>query len=256
MTSSHLILSAPALAAAIRTMDRTHFMATPAEFTRAERLPPMYHILAGDVADEASAAAHVVSNVAERMRRLASAYGEWDHFDAAAYFDLSRPHAETMVRVVERVSTVHVVFYVDLLLPSLRNTVDFWAEQFAPAFAQIRVEPEVARHVHDCLQPALVERWQRLCAVIRLARTLLAEDIGFLATNAAAEERSHWQHWWMLPPLHGLVPALTPPLTETPTLTLSLDFALPAHRQPGRLRRLRAARDRRLRLRTKQRILL
>jgi hypothetical protein len=219
-----------------------------ADFAPAERLSPMYQIPPGAVDEEANAAAHLISNISERMRRLATAYGEWEHFDAPAYFDLGYTQTTSLVRIVERVSTVHVVFFIDLLLPSMRSVVNFWGDAVVPAFAQIRVEPNVARHFYDCLQPTLVERWLHLTTVIRTARTLLAEDVGFLTTNAANEERNRWQQWWVTPPLRGLAPELTPPLSAVPTLTLSLDFALPAHRQPGRLRRLRAARDRRRRV--------
>jgi hypothetical protein len=78
----------------------------------------------------------------------------------------------------------------------------------------------------------------------------LADDIGFLATNAAHEERTRWQQWWSMPAVGGLDPQLTPALADIPTLTLSFEFPLPSHRQPERLRRLRANRERRRTRRT------
>jgi hypothetical protein len=89
--------------------------------------------------------------------------------------------------------------------------------------------------------------WQHLVAVIRQAREYLAQDAGFLATNSAGEERSRWRLAWQTATPPGLLPVLAPALAETPTLTLSVEFPLPAYRQPGRLQRLRRARQRQLR---------
>lgn len=245
------IHSAPALAAALRMMDGALF-APEDSFARPERLAPMYHISGKGVEEEATSAAYVVGQVAERLRRLAAAYGEWEHFDAPAYFDLSCEQATALVKIVERVSTVHVVFFCDQLLPSFRDAALFWSGRFSPAFLQMRQEPVLAEQVYCELQPVMVERWQQLLAVIRTARTILAEDVGFLATNGAHDERERWQRWWAAPAHPGLDEALMPPLAQVPTLTLTLDFALPAHRQPGRLRRLRANRDRRRRARKRR----
>ncbi|HMN27626.1 MAG TPA: hypothetical protein PKE45_05670, partial [Caldilineaceae bacterium] len=240
-----LIRSTPALAAALRTMDPARFAAPSPRLRAADRLVPMYQVPASGLDEEAAAAAHVVSAIAERLRRLATAYAEWELFDAPAYFDLSQAHSAEMVRLVERVNTVHVVFFADLLLPSLHRATAFWLDSFAPAFAQIRNEPQTAAHLYHCLQPEMVKCWQQLLDVIRLSRTVLAEDVGFLSANGANEERSYWRASWNTPARPGLDASLTPLLTEVPTLTLTVEFALPAHRQPGRLRRLRTARARR-----------
>ena len=94
------------------------------------------------------------------------------------------------------------------------------------------------------------ERWLRLIAVLQGARRHLANDAGFLASNGAQEERIRWRAAWQAPPPPGLLPPLAPPLPETPTLTLSFEFPLPAWRQGGRLRRLRRAQQRRQRHKT------
>jgi hypothetical protein len=245
------IHSAPALAAALRTMDRD-FFAPVDGFARPDRLAPMYHIPSHGVEEEGTAAAHVVSQIAERLRRLTAAYGEWERFDAPAYFDLSCEQTAALVKIVERVSTVHVVCFCDLLLPTFRNAATFWSERFTPAFIEMRQEPLLAEQVYTELQPVMVERWERLVEVIRSARTILAEDVGFLATNGAQDERDRWQRWWADSARPGLDALLTPPLAQVPTLTLTIDFALPVHRQPGRLRRLRANRDRRRRGRSQR----
>jgi hypothetical protein len=221
--------------------------APAAGFARLDRLAPMYQIPGKGAEEEATAAAHVVSQVVERLRRLTAAYGEWDRFDAPAYFDLSCEQTAALVKIVERVSTVHLVFYCDLLLPTFRTAVNFWGERFTPAFSEMRQEPILAEQVYAELQPVMVEHWARLVGVIRSARTILADDVGFLATNGAHEERERWQRWWAESPRPGLDAGLIPPLAQVPTLTLTLDFALPAYRQPGRLRRLRTNRERRRR---------
>jgi hypothetical protein len=230
-------------------MEPAHFVALPTRFRAGDRLVPMYQVPDRADGEEAVAAAHVVSAISERLRRLATAYAEWDTFDAPAYFDLSEAHSADMVRLVERVSTVHVVFFADLLLPSFQRAAAFWADSFAPAFAQMRSEPQTAAHLYHCLQPEMVKHWQQLLNVIHLSRTVLAEDVGFLSANGANEERSHWRTSWNVPARPGLDASLTPLLAEVPTLTLTFDFALPAYRQPGRLRRLHTARERRQRRR-------
>ncbi len=216
-----------------------------------DRFVPVYQIESGSATEEASAAAHVITHLSERLRRLASAYGEWDRFDAPAYFDLSHAQTATLLKISERVSTVHVRFYVDPLLPSFLQAAQFWQTQFAPTFAQVEQNPALANQLFRSLQPQMVQYWQQLWAVLQQARALLQDDIGFLTTNGAAEERNRWQKWWDQPPAPRVDEALQPALATVPTLTLTIDFALPAYRQPDRLRRLRAARERRQRHRRK-----
>jgi hypothetical protein len=240
------ITSAPALAAALRTAGDLPFVPI---VLRSAGLVPLYQVTGGSEQAEATAAAHVIGEIIERLRRLAVAYGEWDRFDAPAYFDLSHEQAAQLVRVTERVSTVHVVFFGDLLLPSFCAATTFWYEHFVPAYGQMRREPRLAEAFHTCLLPQLEAHWQRLLAVLRETRTLLADDVGFLAANGAQEERNRLQRYWQGPARSDLAAAFTLRLADVPTLTLMLEFALPAHRQPDRLRRLRAARDRRRRQR-------
>jgi hypothetical protein len=208
-------------------------------------LVPVYHIQESDVAEEAEAVSHVVEHVAERLRRLASAYGEWHKFDAPAYFDLSSGQARSLVKVTERVSTVHVLFFVDLLLPSFQTAAAYAVETFAHGYLQARQEPVLIEQFYRCTQPMLVNYWQQLNKVIHQARAMLANDLGFLALNGAQEERERWRTSWSYQPPSGLAAELTPHLDDVSTLTLSFDFPLPAHRQPGRLRRLRGNRERR-----------
>ena len=230
------ILSTPALAATLRTLGRLDSPPPSPPVLEPHLLTPMYRISGGSVEQVAAAAAHLVSDLAERLRRLAAAYGEWRTFEAEPYFDLYGEQVQLLVHIAERVSTVYVAFYVDALLPSFQAAVDCLAYELAPARFQNGAFVQA--------QAAMSEHWQRLLAVQQAAREHLAHDAGFLAANGAGEERNRWRTAWQSPPPAGLAPLLAPPLLETPTLTLSIEFPLPAYRQPGRLRRLRRARRR------------
>jgi hypothetical protein len=208
-------------------------------------LVPMYQVQTNSGRDEAELAAAAVGNAMERLRRLATAYGEWSVFDASAYFDLTAIQCAALLRVVERVRTVHVVFFVDWLLPSMHKATTYWLHEFVPAFAERRRQVADIEHFYREVQPAMVEQWHALTAVIQQVRVILSEDVGFWAANGAQEERERWQRWWDRPPVAGLDGALTPSLSQVPTLTLTIDFPLPTHRQPDRFRRLRANRERR-----------
>jgi hypothetical protein len=230
------ILSTPALAATLRTLGRLDSPPPAPPVLEPHLLTPMYRISGDSILQEATAAAHLVSDLAERLRRLAAAYGEWRTFEPEPYFDLYGEQAQLLVHIAERVSTVHVAFYVDALLPSFQAAVDCLAHELAPARFQ--------NGAFALAQAAMSERWSRLLAVLQAAREQLAHDTGFLAFNGANEERSRWRAAWQVPPPAGLAPLLAPPLLATPTLTLTIEFPLPAYRQPGRLRRLRRARQR------------
>jgi len=237
--------SAPALAAALRQMNRGAVdfaqIALPAPLS----LPPMYRLRSGEVEEEAEAVVRLVGEVAERMRRLTVAYGEWHDFDVPAYFDLPADFSEQVVRVVERVSTVHIIFFADLLIPSFQHAALQWGRQFLPAYEARHSAPEAYRHFFEEEQPLMCSAWQQLMMVLTEARTQLVEDIGFFTTNGADDERTRWQSLWQQPPVPELDAALLSPLSTIPTVTLALDFPLPAQRQPDRIRRLRQSRERR-----------
>ena len=243
-TSTLLLASTPAFAAALRSM-------TPAQFTlctlgqKPSDLVPMYRVNGGhSTLGEVEAAARVVGEVVERVRRLNGAYGEWQQFDIPAYFDLSEQQAACLVRISERVSTVHITFYADLLLPSFQQLLHYWTHTFVPAYAYMNESAESYQTFLTTVQPTLIEQWQQVLGVILQTRRLLLADVSFLAANGGQEERARWRHWWERAPASSLDPRLTPELGQLPTLTLSLDFPLPAHRQPHRLRRLRRNRER------------
>lgn len=243
-TSTLLLASTPAFAAALRTMMPAHFTVCTLG-QKPSDLVPMYRVNGGHSAvGEVEAAARVVSEVVERMRRLNGAYGEWQQFDIPAYFDLNEQQAACLVRISERVSTVHITFYADLLLPSFQQLLHYWVDTFVPAYAQLGESAERYEHFLTAVQPTLIEQWQRVLGIVLQTRRFLLADVSFLAANGGQEERARWRHWWQQSPAPGLDPRLMPELGQLPTLTLSLDFPLPAHRQPHRLRRLRRNRER------------
>ncbi|HRW47548.1 MAG TPA: hypothetical protein P5333_08505, partial [Caldilinea sp.] len=114
------VVSVPALAAALRRCEQGNPIPPAGATLDAQQLVPMYRLAPGTVADEAHAAAQLVNEVGERMRRLAGAYGEWRLFEAGPYFDLSPAQVALLIHLSERVSTVHAVFFVDPLLPAFQ----------------------------------------------------------------------------------------------------------------------------------------
>lgn len=195
-------------------------------------LAPMYRLSAGCTAEEIQSATRLVGEVAERLHRLTRAYGEWRIFEAGPYFDLTPTQVALLTRVVERAATVHVVFFVDALLPAFQVV-----HQYA---AQIRVWTPANVEQDEMICATLAGHWQRMLEVVSQVRAELQGDISFLAFSGAMEEQARWAHiqpgphrsseapWWTLTPANAL-----------PTLTLSVDFPLPAFRQLGRKRRLR-----------------
>jgi hypothetical protein len=261
------ISSAPGLAAVLRRSHRWLELPSPLRtLLRGDPLVQMYRVPAehGEtllpVEEEAQAAAHVLLAVADRLRRLSNAYGEWREFDPSAYFDLTDPQAARLVRVVERVTTVHVTFFADLLLPSFQVAEAYWQEQYRRHYRALRAElqhgpaetvqlpngrlpPAPVMDFVETVQPQMVAHWRRLLAVLRQTRGLVSEELGFWAAGGGGDERARWRWAWQAPPPPGVDPALLPDLADVPTLTLAVDFPLPAARQPGRLRRLRRSRE-------------
>ena len=242
--------SLPALAAAQRRVDAGD-LPDPAIFDP-RTLAQVYRVIGGDAAAEATAAAHVVRHLADRLRRLPQAYGEWAAFDAPAYFDLSKEQSAQLVALVERVTTVHVTLFADLLLPSFQHAAATFAA-YAAGHARLHESIEEAERFFDHVQPAMMDAWAAAVAVANRTRDQLAGDVGYLGLNGAAEERWRWNAAWQRPAAPGVDAYLLPKLAGVPTLTLIADFPLPAWRQPGRRRRLYANRARRANRRTSHR---
>jgi len=236
MTTSSPIRSAPALLIAWRQQNRGALPMATAALLELSDLVPMYRVDGETALTEAATAAHLASDLAERLRRLASAYGEWDLFEPAPYFDLLPAQAAQIVRIVERVSTVHVTFFADLLLPSFQT--------LASALISVRLTEQGLDVTNALRQQELANRWQNLLTVLDGARRRLANDAGYLAANGANEERNRWRAAWEQTAPASSLPDMLIPFERVPTLTLSIDFPLPANRQPGRLRRLRRVRER------------
>ncbi len=253
-TTAAPIRSLPGLAAGIRQTDRFALPVSVASLFEKSPLVPLYQVEGGTLEREANAAAETIATVADKLRRLIGAYGEWHAFDAPAYFDLYPEQTALLVHISERVSTVHVTFYADLLLPTFRRTERIWAEEFFPAYQAARPFTRAGKrpsvyweHFVEMDQPKLLAYWERLWAVVSEARRILSDDIGFLASSGGSDERNRWRAAWPLHPAAGLDARLLPELETVPTVTLTMTFPLPTHRQSGRLRRLRRMWERRRR---------
>ncbi|MCS6827155.1 MAG: hypothetical protein NZ553_11120 [Caldilinea sp.] len=219
----------PALALALHRWRQRVPLPPVDEALKTPALAPMYRLSAGSVAEEARAAAQLTAEVAERMRRLTRAYGEWRIFEPGPYFDLTPRQVELLTRIAERVSTVHVIFYIDALLPAFQ-AVQNYAAHMTPNQGSV----EQIEMIHE----TLLERWRRLLEVIDDARVHLAEDVNFLGLSGAREEQEHWLPMQRVAGLNGSADWLLAGRRTLPSLTLSIDFPLPAFRQPGRKRRL------------------
>jgi len=216
------ILSVAALAAALRRWRPGDPFAEASPVLSGRSLAPFYRLRPGSVEEEGRAAAQLAGDVAERLRRLRQAYGEWQQFEPGPYFDLTEEQAALLTRVVERASTVHVVVYLDALLPAFQ-AVQGCAGQNSPQMT-------------PCWQDALTRSWSRLLEVLGTAQRALRQDITLLAYSAADEERARWQRAGGERPAGPWAPLA---VKELPSLTLSVDLPLPVFLQSGRRRRLR-----------------
>jgi len=235
-TPTTTAVSIPALAAALCAWQRGAPVIASAEALQSPLLAPMYRLATGSLDAEAHAAAQLVSEVAERLRRLPRAYGEWRTFEPGPYFDLTPAQVRLLTRVTERVATVHVIFYVDALLPAFQAT-----QSYAARFA---VNSGSAEH-SDMVSATLASHWRRMVAIVDAARARLRHDVDFLALSAASGEQERWAARQRLSETSSGWPWCAKKDHRFPSLTLSIDFPLPAYRQPGRKQRLRRTWQRR-----------
>ncbi|MCZ0937865.1 MAG: hypothetical protein OXJ55_04480 [Caldilineaceae bacterium] len=240
------VRSVPALAAKMRQIDTCALPSPYTEIFNTRSVSPAYLVQNHVGAREVQTAVTTIAQVADKLRRMSRAYGEWQEFDIPAFFDLWPEHAPLLVHVQERVSTVNVTFFADLLLPSFQRAEQYWAREFFPAYQTARPplntsadSSSFTSHFLDFEQPKMRAYWDKLIAVMGETRRALWNDIDFLAATAGGEEKTHWQWAWRGKGPPGLDRRLLPPLQQLPTLTLGVEFPLPASRQPGRVRRLR-----------------
>ncbi|HHY55165.1 MAG TPA: hypothetical protein GYA08_06980 [Chloroflexi bacterium] len=229
-------VSIPALAVALCAWQKGAPVAPVATALQPRMLAPMYRLVAGSVAAEVQAAVQLVNTVADRLRRLKRAYGEWRTFEPGPYFDLTPAQVTLLTRVTERVATVHVVFYVDALLPAFQET-QAYAARFVPHFGSVEHS--------DMVITTLASQWRRMLAVVEGVHHDLRHDIDFLALNAAAEEQERWTAARRQSGSSNDPPWCEAAGQRLPSLTLSIEFPLPAFRQPGRKRRLQRTWQRR-----------
>ena len=240
------VRSLPALAARMRRIDTCALPASYTDVFNTRLLSPAYHVQNHVGAREVQTAVTTIAQVANKLRRMARAYGEWQEFDIPAFFDLWPEHAPHLVHVEERVSTVNVTFFADQLLPSFQRAEQYWAQEFFAAYQTARPplnasadSSSFTAHFLEFEQPKMRAYWDKLISIMAETRSTLWNDIDFLAATAGGEEKALWQWAWAGPSPPGLDPRLLPPLQQLPTLTLGVEFPLPASRQPGRVRRLR-----------------
>ena len=240
------VRSVPALAAKMRQIDTCAIPASYTEIFKRRSLSPAYLVQNRVEAREVQTGVTTIAQAADKLRRLSRAYGEWQEFDIPAFFDLWPEHAPHLVHVEERVSTVNVTFFADLLLPSFQRAEQYWAREFFPAYQTARPplntsadSSSFTAHFLDFEQPKMQAYWDKLISVMGETRRALWNDIDFLAATAGGEEKTHWQWAWRKKAPPGLDCRLLPPPQQLPTLTLGVEFPLPASRQPGRVRRLR-----------------
>ena len=245
-TSVVEVRSVPALAAKMRQIDTCAMPVSYTEIFNRRSLSPAYLVQNHVGAREVQTAVTTIAQIADKLRRMSRAYGEWQEFDVPAFFDLWPEHAPHLVHVEERVSTVNVTFFADLLLPSFQRAEQYWAREFFPAYQTARPplntsadSSSFTAHFLDFEQPKMQAYWDKLIDVMGDTRRALWNDIDFLAATAGGEEKTHWMWAWQCKAAPGLDSRLLPPLQHLPTLTLGVEFPLPASRQPGRVRRLR-----------------
>lgn len=240
------VRSVPALAAKMRQIDICALPASYTEIFNKRSLSPAYLVQNRVGTREVQTAVTTIAQVADKLRRMSRAYGEWQEFDIPAFFDLWPEHVPHLVHVKERVSTVNVTFFADLLLPSFQRAEQYWAQEFFPAYQTARPplntsadRSSFTAHFLDFEQPKMRAYWDKLMAVVGETRRALWNDIDFLAATAGGEEKTHWQWAWRKKAPPGLDRRLLPSPQQLATLTLGVEFPLPASRQPGRVRRLR-----------------
>ena len=211
-------------------------------------LAPAYRVRAGGAdEDRARFLARCVNVLADRLARLPRAWGEWDEFDAPAFFDLYPEQAEVLLSIRQTRSAVRVTVYADVLSPAFQEAETYWVEHVVPALHV--AQPALFAHAGPASLDGVGEAWAEMLAreigpemerrlyraarEIERARGLLYEWglVDFLITSAAWEER-----YRVAASRNGHVDArLWERLRLVPTLTLEIAFSLVP--ESARLRR-------------------
>jgi len=172
----------------------------------------------------------------DRLERLPQVWGEWEVFDAGAFFDLYPEQTEVLVDIQETHSRVRVTFFADVLVPAFREAEAYWLEQVVPAlhvaqpalmgqgdFHWDAASETWARLMAQELAPAMETALYRAAHEIQRVREVLYEwgDVAFFVATAGMRERQRVIHSGSAP----LPPRLKERLHLIPTLTLQLTFA-------------------------------
>lgn len=236
--------SLPALASGILQSHRAWIVhSTAAAFERVP-LVPAYQI-DEDLAPEAQEArvAQAVGELAQKLGRLAEAYGWWPVFDPGAYFDLYSGHMPLLCRHEETQTMVRVRLYCDLLLPAFRRAERYWVETFLPAYsagAGEHAEDAFGAYLVDEAIPELAARLDAAERGVRGVLDRLSGSVEVLNYLGGLEERIQSRP----APGAGIAPGLPRSLQrlprQMPTLTLDLMFSRPQEPaftfDPGRLK--------------------
>ncbi len=212
-------------------------------------LAPAYRVRAqGEEEERARFLARSISVLVDRLSRLPRAWGEWEEFDAAAFFDLYPEQANVLLSIRETRSAVRVTAFADVLSPAFQEAETYWVEHVVPAlhvaqpalFARAGAGSEMdpvgetwAEMLAREIGPEMERRLYRAAREIERARALLYEWglVDFLITSAAREER-----YRVAASRNGHVDArLWERLRLVPTLTLEIAFSLVP--ESARLRR-------------------
>ena len=145
----------------------------------------MYRVAAG--AGEVAAATHLVTDSAERLRRLRRAYAAWQEFEAGPYFDLTEPQLGMLAQVQERMTTVHVALTLDLLLPSVQAAVDWYLVQWQPIAGAPAATQYLRADEWPPIHAEMQQRWAQACA------TIAAPPTGVSTTPPMNGRAGRWQ---------------------------------------------------------------
>lgn len=175
----------------------------------------------GEQALVARRIANGVAILAERLRRFSRSYPHWHRFDPAPYFDLFPDQAAALVRIDVLGATLDITIYADMLSPAFRRAERFWAQAFCPAWFASGRNDAFDSHFYQHTLPAMQRRLQEARAEIAQAGDILyrRDDITFLASSAALDERAAHQH--RLPADDKAIRSL---FHHIPTLTLRRSY--------------------------------
>ena len=238
--TTRYIRSVPSLAAHIRNVQRERVYDSSAQACPAAGLVRTYHPAKLDelldarpsisvLNREADAMAHVLRRLSDHLQRLSHAFGEWQNFDAGAYFDLYPKQAEVLVNTRAMGRMTRITFFGDLLIPRFQLAEHYFVETFAPSYrAAFPVGREPDRQgpamqlFRDEVEPEMARRWRHLCLVAQVLLWTLKNELDYLVVTDGEEEMFNWRPAWHRPGCPELVPGLLPAWETLTTFTMAV----------------------------------